>query len=93
MAGAVDRLVAAAEASEELRREVTAQLAGPRASVRMLALLPFAGMLLAWVMGANGLAWLLGSPWGWGCLVIGLAFEGLGLLWVSRLVARVESEL
>ena len=44
LASALDRLVGAARQSAKLRREVAAQLAGPRGTVRVLAVLPAVGV-------------------------------------------------
>ena len=47
------RLAEAARTDEAVRREVAAQLAGPRATALLLALLPAAGVLLGTGLGAD----------------------------------------
>lgn len=57
-----------------------AQLAGPRATVRVLALLPLIGLGMGLLMGADPVGFLLGTPWGWACLVLAALLEAAGTL-------------
>ena len=59
LAGPAARLAEAARADEAVRREVAAQLAGPRATALLLALLPCAGVLLGTALGADPAGFLL----------------------------------
>ncbi len=93
MAQAAQRLAQAEAASEVVRRELTTQLAGPKASARVLAGLPGFGLLLGAGLGASPVAWLVGSPAGLLVLMTGIGLEIVGLLWVHRLVRSVESLL
>jgi tight adherence protein B len=93
LADALDRLVAGAEQSEKVRREVAAQLAGPRSTVRVLAALPLVGVGMGMMIGADPLGFLLGTVWGWGCLALATGLEVAGLLWMRRLVHGIESQL
>ncbi len=88
LAAAVDRLEEGLRADQDRRRAVEAELAGPRATAGLLAVLPGAGLLLATALGADPAAVLLETPLGLVCLVGGLALDGLGLLWTARMVAR-----
>jgi tight adherence protein B len=93
LADALDRLVHGAEQAERVRREVGAQLAGPRATVRVLALLPLVGLGMGLLMGADPLGFLLTTPWGWGCLVVAGVLEVAGVVWMRRLVSGIEAHL
>lgn len=84
----VDRLAEGLRAAEAQRRQVAAELAGPRATALLLAALPVGGIALAAALGADPLRVLLHTPAGVACLTAGLALDGLGLLWTSRLVTR-----
>jgi tight adherence protein B len=88
LAAAVERLGEAERAAAEQRRAVEVELAGPRASARMLALLPLVGLLMAAGLGAAPLAFLIGSFPGRVCLVLGVGLEVVGLRWTGRLAAR-----
>lgn len=79
--------IAEAGESEALRRTA---LAGPRASARLLAWLPLAGLGLGTVLGADPVAVLLGGGIGGLCLVLGAALFVLGRSWVRALVADAE---
>jgi tight adherence protein B len=93
LADALDRLVLAAEQSSKLRREVAAQLAGPRGTVRVLAVLPIVGVGMGLLMGADPVGFLIGSPWGLACLTAAILLEAAGVLWMRRLVSGIERQL
>lgn len=88
LASAVERLEEGLRAAQDQGRAVDAELAGPRATAGLLAVLPAAGLLLASGLGADPLHVLLHTPVGLGCLAGGLGLDGLGLWWTGRLVAR-----
>jgi tight adherence protein B len=84
--GAVfERLAAALDAEEESRRALEAGLAGPRATMAMLAVLPALGVVLGESAGAHPLQLLLHRPLGWLLLAGGGVLDGVGVLWVARL--------
>ena len=93
LADAVDRLAASHRAAEEIRGELEVQLAGPRATARMLSGLPLIGIALGVLLGADPLGFLLGSPVGFACLAIGIALTVVGMWWTNRIAARVEARL
>ena len=93
MAAALDRLLDGAERAAAVRREVRAQLAGPRATVRVLVMLPVVGVGMGLLMGADPVGFLLGTLWGWICLGVAAGLEVLGVVWMRRLVAGVEASL
>ena len=87
LASAVERLADSLRAEQAQRLAVDSELAGPRATAALLALLPLAGIALAAGLGARPLHVLLHTPVGIGCLAAGLGLELLGLWWTGRLVA------
>ncbi len=93
LAGALDRLIAGARQAEQVRREVSAQLAGPRATVRVLALLPLVGLGMGLLMGADPIGFLTGTKWGWVCLAVAAVLEVAGVFWMRRLVSGIEGRL
>jgi len=88
LAAAVERLEEGLRGEHAQRRAVDAELAGPRATAALLAVLPAFGLALAAGLGADPLHVLLETPLGLGCLALGLALDGLGVLWTDRLVRR-----
>ena len=88
LAAAVDRLEEGLRADEVLREALAAELAGPRATAGLLAVLPVVGLLLAAALGADPLRVLLHTPLGLVCLTAGLGLDVLGVLWTGRLVRR-----
>ena len=87
LAAAVERLADALRAEREQRLAVEAELAGPRATAGLLAVLPLLGIALAAGLGARPLHVLLHTSIGLGCLVGGIGLDLLGLWWTGRLVA------
>ncbi|MFE6049508.1 type II secretion system F family protein [Kitasatospora sp. NPDC056446] len=86
LAAALDRVAEALRGERALAEEIAGELAGPRATIAVLAALPGAGLLLGAALGARPLAVLLHTPAGLGCLAAGAALEGLGALWTARIV-------
>ncbi|WP_283139770.1 type II secretion system F family protein [Rhizohabitans arisaemae] len=72
--------------SEAHRQQITAELAGARATARLLAILPIIGMSLGVAMGMEPFSYLFGTLPGLICLVIGIGLNLVGLAWVRRLV-------
>ncbi len=64
----------------------SAQVAGPRVSGYVLAVMPLLGVLLGWGMGANPVHVLLGTGIGHLLLMIGCALICAGLSWTARIV-------
>jgi tight adherence protein B len=93
MAVTVQRLADSVRATQETRVQLRTQLAGPRATARMLAALPLIGILLGHLLGADPIAWLLGSPFGIAVLSLAAACTGIGWWWMSRIASHVERQL
>jgi len=74
---------------EALRRKVAVALAGPRATMRVLTLLPLAGPLVGLVFGIDPWHLYVGSPLAITCMVLGLGLMFLGRWWCTRLVSRL----
>ncbi len=90
LADGLDRVAGALRAERDQRADLRAQLAGPRSTAVMLALLPVFGIVLGVVMGADPLRVLLRTPVGLGCLLVGAALEGAGLAWTARIARAAE---
>lgn len=90
-----DAVAATAEqlaGKQEVARSVAAELAAPRATGRVMAVLPVAGMLLGFGIGGNPLVFLVGHPAGWACLVAGVALACVGVLWTEALADRAGGD-
>jgi tight adherence protein B len=90
LAAVLDRIAAGLRSDDEARAEVRSALAPPRATARLLAVLPVFGIGLGWSIGADPVRFLLGTPWGLGCLSCGVVLALAGLWWVERLASAVE---
>lgn len=84
---AVRRLAGSLRTAERQRAELAGELAGARVTARLLAVLPGLGLLLAAAVGAQPVAFLLGTPLGGACLLLALGLDVAGLAWTKRLTA------
>jgi tight adherence protein B len=90
LAAPVARLAEALRDERQLRREVSAQLASPRATALLLSLLPGFGLLMGQALGARPVAVLLATTFGNLALGAGAVLVGLGLLWMRVITRRAE---
>lgn len=90
LAVALEAVAEAVRADELHRAHVRAQLAGPRATARLLAALPLLALAMSSGLGMSPTAVLLSSPLGRGCLVAGLVLDLVGLWWTARLARGAE---
>jgi tight adherence protein B len=77
------------EARVAHERRLTSAVAGARATVNVLTVLPLGGPLLALVLGIGPVELYAGSRLTLGSLVLGLCLAGIGRWWVHRMVGAV----
>lgn len=70
---------------DESRAQVAAELAGPRASGRLLATLPLIGLAMGRFAGGDPFHFLTGSLAGHLCILAAVVLAGVGVLWTERL--------
>jgi tight adherence protein B len=87
-AGVLERLGAGYDAHDEASQELAALVAGPRATMALLAGLPAAGLALGQSIGARPVHLLLHRPLGWALLGSAAVLDGAGLAWARRITAR-----
>lgn len=90
LSSVLDRIAAGLRDDDEARVEVEAALGPPRATARMLALLPLFGLALGASIGAHPVGFLVGTSAGLACLCGGAGLALLGMWWVERLAAGAE---
>ena len=88
LADAIDVGVHLLRADRAARSRVDVALAGPRATIRVLTLLPLAGPLLGAALGVSPTAWL-DSPIAVASVVSGVALMVIGRWWCARMVAQL----
>ena len=91
LADVLDQIAAGLRSDDDARAEVTAALATPRATGKMLALLPVFGLGLGVAMGADPLGFLLHTSVGLGCLGAGVSLALIGVWWIERMADAVEA--
>jgi len=85
MAPALEEVASGLAADESLRSVVSAELAAPRSTGKLMAVLPLVGVALGYLLGGRPLEWLVAGPAGWACLLLGLLLASGGVLWIERL--------
>ncbi|HEX7146086.1 MAG TPA: pilus assembly protein TadB [Actinomycetota bacterium] len=88
MSASLDQVAAALAAEQDLRAVVAGELSAPRATGKVMAVLPGCGVGLGYLLGGEPIGWLLGGPLGWGCLLAGVVLASLGVLWIEALARR-----
>jgi tight adherence protein B len=84
MTNALDDVAQALSDDETLDLVVNSEAAGPRASGKIMAVLPFVAMGMGYLLGGNPIGFLLESRFGWACLICGCLFACAGMLWMDR---------
>ncbi|MBF8193165.1 type II secretion system F family protein [Nonomuraea sp. K274] len=90
LAALVERVASTLRAAQAHRQDVAAQLAGPRTTARMLAVLPALGLLMAGALNMRPLSFLFGSLPGLVCLISGIALDVCGLWWTNRMADQAQ---
>lgn len=91
LAAALERTSRGLRSRRRTRRLVDSELASARATARLVALLPMAVLLMGSGAGSDPWSFLLGTPVGWGCVVLGVGLNGAGLWWIERLADRAAA--
>jgi tight adherence protein B len=86
VARALDRVAATLRERRELRAEVRALATQARASAGILIVAPPAFALVVSAIEPGVARFLFGTPAGLACLVAGAVLDGLGALWMARIV-------
>ncbi len=91
LADVLEQLAAAVAADAEQAGEVAAALAGPRATARVLVLLPMLGLLVGTALGARPWEVLTGGGPGAAAGVAGAVLVLAGRAWVGTLLRRARA--
>lgn len=91
MTKSLDDLAQALRDDEALELVITSEAAGPRASGKIMAVLPFVATGMGYLMGGDPVGFLIGSSYGWACLICGCAFACGGVLWMDRVASRATA--
>ena len=71
---------------------ISTELASTKATVFVLAGLPIMGFAMGSILGTDSISWLFGTGAGRVCLLLGLALELVGWLWIRRLLNRALAD-
>lgn len=92
-AGLMSSLAEAARDWDRIAADRATALAGPRASARLLCVLPFAVFGIGLLLDLNSADMLFGTVLGWCCVVAGSAAAGAGWWWIAHLLnAAAQTE-
>ena len=90
LAGALERVGDSLRAEADHRAHVRAQLAGPRATARLLAALPVLALAMSSGIGLHPAQVLVHDPVGRTALAAGLVLDLVGLWWTARIARSAE---
>jgi tight adherence protein B len=88
LVSAVDRAVRGLLDARTRRGKVAVAVAGPRATVTVLTLLPLTGPLFGLACGIDPATLYLGSPVATVSVLLGLLLVSVGRVWCTRMVRR-----
>lgn len=91
MTASLDAVAARLAADAELRQTVASELSAPRATSRMLAVLPLAGLAVGYALGGDPASFLTASLAGQLCIVGGVALTCAGVVWTEKLAEQHEA--
>lgn len=92
LAAALDEVAEALASDQALTLLISSEAASPRATGKIMAVLPIVGIGLGYVMGGDPVTFLVGTPIGWTCLVLGSFFACVGVLWMEKIADRATAE-
>jgi len=84
LADALDKVADSLFEDDALGLVIAGEAAGPRATGKIMAVLPLVGIGLGYAIGGDPLGFLTGSPYGWACLLIGTVLACAGVVWMER---------
>lgn len=90
VAGLMQAVAAQLQSQERLRAEVVTEVAGARATGRLLAVLPVLGVALGYLGGGDPIDVLFGSRLGLLLCLIGVVLSVIGVFWMERLADRAQ---
>jgi tight adherence protein B len=90
LSASVEQVAAGLTADQSLRAVVAGELSAPRATGKVMAVLPLLGIGLGYALGGRPLTWLLAGPVGWACLLGGVLLAAAGVTWIERLARAAD---
>ena len=91
MSTTLEQVAAGLSADRSLQSVIAGELAAPRATSKVMAVLPACGIGLGYLLGGDPVGWLLAGPLGWGCLFVGALLACLGVLWIEALAHQAAA--
>jgi tight adherence protein B len=92
LAHSLEQVADTLAADVALRAVVAGELAAPRATGKIMAVLPFCGLGMGYLLGGRPLQFMLSSRYGWVCALGGVLLAAAGVLWIDRLARRAAEQ-
>jgi tight adherence protein B len=90
MSSAIESLGEAFRATSRHEREIELAFAGPKATAKLVAWLPAAGLLLAQLFGFDPLNAIFSNPVAFGCLILGALLLIGGHRWSKSIIQKAK---
>ena len=91
MSTTLEQVAAGLSADRNLQSVIAGELAAPRATSKVMAVLPACGIGIGYLLGGDPVGWLLAGPPGWGCLFVGVLLACAGVLWIEALAHQAAT--
>lgn len=85
MSATLEEVATGLGADQDLRSVVSGELASPRATGKVMAVLPLCGVAMGYLLGGDPIGWLVADRLGWACLLGGVLLACAGVFWVEQL--------
>lgn len=92
LAAALEEVAEALAADQALSLVISSEAAAPRATGKIMAVLPIVGIGLGYMMGGDPVAFLIGTPIGWTCVFLGSFSACAGVVWMEKIADRATAE-
>lgn len=93
LAAALEEVAESLAADQALSLVISSEAAAPRATGKIMAVLPIVGIGLGYMMGGDPVAFLIGTPIGWTCVVLGSFSACLGVVWMEKIADRATADV
>ena len=91
LAGALRAFAELLRGFADAERQARVALAGPRATARLVVVMPLVGLAFGAALGQDTIGVLVGTPIGWGCLALGGGLLLAALGWNRHLLGRASA--
>ena len=91
MSATLEQVAAGLSADRNLQSVIAGELAAPRATSKVMAVLPACGIGLGYLLGGDPVGWLLAGRWAGAACSSGCLLACAGVLWIEALARQAAT--